>query len=895
MAELGVRTKRLLREYREIETCPVADITIMPLGGDNLTEWHGNIRGDADSTTWSNVVVHFKIVIPNTYPVMPPRVVLSSFFPHINVMLRNGAWEICLDMLEAPNVASPVTIKYKHWSSAYTIRSILVQMKSFLLTDHQPNTTQHGGAARVLTEAAAFRCPDCNHSVTSIIPSFCTPEKVLNAPVSYPLVQISAKVACRTGLLKTIDHMDSMDAKSAEATDEESVSGSSADNSCTEDGGWINVGKRGGHVLLHSESTAASQSAPHHLQCSVHSNKVAEHMQQYQPTQKSKTDNNSESSGGTFNKQKLEVTSCIKQTHEHLETAGGQWIEVVKKKHSYSNGLHDLYSTQTNQFGHLSLNIGSAMAAPSIVKNQTGTAVSSVVLSSRKDTAVVNMFTLIQDGADEKMKCDSCLVSRSKDYFSHTAWKNCNQNAKRIACCKVCQQKRSNALASPLASTASASPALSSAAQKNFLKREKKRRAALQQTPDQSVSVESKETSTSTLDASGPLHLTANNPDHVVPPEALQSAKEESAHRPSAIALTQKRPTASSAAHPNSSCSNSNNRSSNSSGMGLTFLARDILIGCGLAVAPCGGSINGNYGICSYLDTVEVLHLSATCKTMKESMLDWWLWRDLFLRRFPHSALRPSDSDDCMDETGKLMPRTQQLNIAWKYAYLLEANRLADDLQCFHTKATKADDILGFPIDYTINPKTNLLDYVTSTFDIISHSAYSFHGVRRAVWGEKFLAFLPLYIDQDHFDKSCSLLFSVGVRLMKSASEPQPQPYHQTFHGGSHMRHCRQGSHRSSEVHQSQQRKLDLWTPKTQPELVLALLVKMMNTQVVLLCDNGIVSSDCALTGYCQLHRLMLAVSEKYPKLRQLADNRLAHFIKDPAMRTKQFTPSLGI
>jgi len=50
--------------------------------------------------------------------------------------------------------------------------------------------------------------------------------------------------------------------------------------------------------------------------------------------------------------------------------------------------------------------------------------------------------------------------------------------------------------------------------------------------------------------------------------------------------------------------------------------------------------------------------------------------------------------------------------------------------------------------------------------------------------------------------------------------------------------------------------------PRNDPEFILTLLTKMMNTQVVLLCDEGIAASEMALTGYCQLHRLLLGVIE---------------------------------
>jgi len=68
----------------------------------------------------------------------------------------------------------------------------------------------------------------------------------------------------------------------------------------------------------------------------------------------------------------------------------------------------------------------------------------------------------------------------------------------------------------------------------------------------------------------------------------------------------------------------------------------------------------------------------------------------------------------------------------------------------------------------------------------------------------------------------------------------------------------------------------------------------MMNTQVVLLCDKGITASEVALMGYCQIHRLLLAVVEHFPQLRQLIRKRLFDFAQNPETRVKSSTPSLG-
>ena len=63
-------------------------------------------------------------------------------------------------------------------------------------------------------------------------------------------------------------------------------------------------------------------------------------------------------------------------------------------------------------------------------------------------------------------------------------------------------------------------------------------------------------------------------------------------------------------------------------------------------------------------------------------------------------------------------------------------------LGCFYTKLNHQETILGMPIEYTVNPKKQIKDYVYSTMDIISADAFYNFGVRRTVWNETFKYFL---------------------------------------------------------------------------------------------------------------------------------------------------------
>lgn len=262
----------------------------------------------------------------------------------------------------------------------------------------------------------------------------------------------------------------------------------------------------------------------------------------------------------------------------------------------------------------------------------------------------------------------------------------------------------------------------------------------------------------------------------------------------------------------------------------------------------------------SYLDHTEVFYLGASCRGIDSLCNDWIIWKRLFTSRFPRSALKPYGP-----------------NSSWKRAYLLEVNGLSQDLMCFNSRVTKNEDVLGIPIWYTTNPKTGCLDYATSTFDIISYESYSKDMIRRTVWGEKFTNFLPLYIDEEHYQRGLGYLVKVSKEIIMKGIPNQSQI---------------QRKYKNQHVINS--KKQNIWMPKTDAEMILTFLTKMMNTQVVLLCDKGIAASEVALIGYCQLHRLLIAVMNTFPELKAVVRGRLADFAQRPETRVKEFTPSLG-
>lgn len=115
---------------------------------------------------------------------------------------------------------------------------------------------------------------------------------------------------------------------------------------------------------------------------------------------------------------------------------------------------------------------------------------------------------------------------------------------------------------------------------------------------------------------------------------------------------------------------------------------------------------------------------------------DDWVWRNVLRASFPtspHHLLAPTH--------GVVLGPG-----AWRWACMLEANGLASEPCCFHRKSCRFDqgttagelEVLGVGLAFTKNPKTGRVDYVASTFDVISFSAFRYDGVRRSLWGEPF-------------------------------------------------------------------------------------------------------------------------------------------------------------
>lgn len=111
--------RRIQKDLKELEDNKhlLVGVSAEPLPN-SIYEIHGNLKG-LKGTAWEKMVVHFKMTLPNNYPMGPPSITLSKTLDHPNVF----GTKLCLDMLEKPSSNPKI---YEGWVPAYTIESILI-------------------------------------------------------------------------------------------------------------------------------------------------------------------------------------------------------------------------------------------------------------------------------------------------------------------------------------------------------------------------------------------------------------------------------------------------------------------------------------------------------------------------------------------------------------------------------------------------------------------------------------------------------------------------------------------------------------------------------------------------------------------------------------------------
>ena len=177
-------TSRIVREYRELSRLPEEGVAVAPLEHDVRT-WIVNLAPPASSAI--DFVIHCEIDFPLAFPSAPPAVYLLQRLPNAHVLSKAthccsssefGAkarqrWAVCLDMLAADGGALKAghRLSYRGWSSAFTLRSVLVQLRSTLFDERLTFETEaKGTVADARAAALALVCETTGHMASMPVP-----------------------------------------------------------------------------------------------------------------------------------------------------------------------------------------------------------------------------------------------------------------------------------------------------------------------------------------------------------------------------------------------------------------------------------------------------------------------------------------------------------------------------------------------------------------------------------------------------------------------------------------------------------------------------------------------------------------------------------------------------
>ncbi|KAL3914523.1 MAG: hypothetical protein SGARI_000077 [Bacillariaceae sp.] len=195
----------------------------------------------------------------------------------------------------------------------------------------------------------------------------------------------------------------------------------------------------------------------------------------------------------------------------------------------------------------------------------------------------------------------------------------------------------------------------------------------------------------------------------------------------------------------------------------------------------------------------------------------------------------------------------------WQAVYKLASLGVMEKNRCYQSKKTFTECILGLGLDYTINPRTKCVDYISCSQDLLSFDAFQRLSKNTIVpsdtFGNKLKLFLPLYFSEDHFQRALPEIQKVLRKL------------------------CPERKTRGM----------------FKPDMVLDVLPKIINSFIVLLSDEGVAASSKSFAAFTRIHRLFLALAKQYPSICKEALSRLNAFVRKEENRIKKNVPSLGL
>jgi len=260
-------------------------------------------------------------------------------------------------------------------------------------------------------------------------------------------------------------------------------------------------------------------------------------------------------------------------------------------------------------------------------------------------------------------------------------------------------------------------------------------------------------------------------------------------------------------------------------------------------------------------------------------------------------------------------------------------------LRCFHTRASfdEGNTVLGVGVATTAEEGSGRA-HITCDFDPLSLEAFSTLGIRRGVWKQPIRHWLPLAIDEAHFNRGfdhlIKALTTLGTGKVAEATRSHgPQgpnasllvikPHEMmTLDEWKEMEEKKKAARIAAKAASDKAKAKEAeekaaaeaagisvealrarrarQAVKKPPQLnfdvkvALEVLPKLMNSQVVLLMKGDVHASQKALAGYMAFHHQLLMLKQRMSALSSVIEKRISDFIENEEMRTKEAVPNLG-
>eukprot|EP00854_Cymbomonas_tetramitiformis_P027178 gene27178-33453_t len=192
------------------------------------------------------------------------------------------------------------------------------------------------------------------------------------------------------------------------------------------------------------------------------------------------------------------------------------------------------------------------------------------------------------------------------------------------------------------------------------------------------------------------------------------------------------------------------------------------------------------------------------------------------------------------------------------------AAALSYDIQCSITGVsfTSPGVVMGIGVEVIPCTRGAAAFQITTDLHPLSYEAFT-DGIRLSAGGNRFTHFLPLVINETHWqERACPLSLECIEKIAASA-----------------------GLADNAE-----------WRRGSDPHCKVCLLVmgELWKGMAVSLMSGHEHASEKALNGFFTIHHLMLALARETPEIQKYATQMVAAFLKDPSRRTKKVTPDLG-